>query len=439
MAAHSKPASTERQHWQRVWRGLAWTLLGLPLGLALLSLLLLGLLAGLLPAAEPLVRQADTLAVHDVERALQLARSHDPRRAIPGVLRVLRLSQHEASLLINHAAARVRPSRWQLELGADHARLAGSLRLPASPLGEWLNLEVEARQTRGLPQLERVRLGGLPLPVWLVEWTIDRLAARYGIGSYRALAAVAVQSVRLMPERIEIAYAWGPDAPARVVAALLPEQEHNRLRVYATHLAQVTADTPPDTPLSLSQLLPPIFELAKRRTADGQDAALENRAALLVLGMVANGVSLGTLLPERRQELAARPIQLTLSGRRDFPQHFLSSAALAADSGSPLADMIGLYKELSDARSGSGFSFNDMAANRAGTRLGELAVGSPAKLQQRLAAALHEVDLMPDVSDLPEFMSERDFRHRYGAPGSPAYQRMMSDIEDRLGTTPVLR
>ena len=46
---------------------------------------------------------------------------------------------------------------------------------------------------------------------------------------------------------------------------------------------------------------------------------------------------------------------------------------------------------------------------------------------------------MPDVSDLPEFMSEQDFRRRFGAPGSPAYQRMMSDIEERLGATPVLR
>jgi hypothetical protein len=52
--------------------------------------------------------------------------------------------------------------------------------------------------------------------------------------------------------------------------------------------------------------------------------------------------------------------------------------------------MIGLFKEMTDARSGSGFSFNDMAANRAGTRLGALAVGDPAKLQQRLTAGLLE-------------------------------------------------
>jgi len=130
---------------------------------------------------------------------------------------------------------------------------------------------------------------------------------------------------------------------------------------------------------------------------------------------------------------------LTLAGRKDFPQHLLMSAALAADSGGPLADMIGLYKELSDARSGSGFSFNDVAANRAGTRLGVLAMGSPTKLQERLSVLSHEEDFMPYVSDLPEFMSEGEFRRRFGAPGSPAYQRMMSDIEERLGATPLFR
>lgn len=415
-------------------------MLGLGLALpVLLALVFLALLAALLPAHEPLLRQTDPLAVADVERALQLARSHDPRRAIPGVLRVLRLSQHEATVLINHAAARLHTSRWQLEFGADHAHLRGSLRLPDTPLGGWLNVEAEARQTRGLPQLERIRIGRLSVPLPLAEWVIDRVAARYGVGGFQTLATVAVQQVRLSPQRIEIAYAWGPDAPARVLAALLPALEHERLRVHAAELARVASALPPREPLSLSQVLPPMFELARRRSTNGRDAALENRAVLLVLGLVANGVSLATLLPERRDELAALPIQLTLGGRRDFPQHFLVSAALAADSGSPLADLIGLYKELSDARSGSGFSFNDLAANRAGTRLGELAVGDPARLQQRLTAAVHDEDFMPDVSDLPEFMTQQEFRRRYGAPGSPAFQRQMSDIEDRLGATPLHR
>lgn len=413
---------------------------GALLALALLLALLLagaGALLALVPARTPLVERTEAIEMRDVERALQLARQHDPRRAIPGVVRVLRLSQHEAELLLNHAAARVRPSRWTLELGADRLRLRGSLRLPDNPFGDWLNLELQARQTQGLPQLEAATLGRLPLPVPLVTWLLEQFIEQQGLSGWRALGTVAVQRVQLRPRRIDIVYAWGPDAPARVLASLLPEREHARLREYAARLATLAASAPDAAPLPLSAVLPPMFELARARSAAGQDAALENRAALLVLGMVANGIGLGTLLPERRAELAARPIRLTLAGRSDFPQHLLVSATLAAESGTPLADLIGLYKELSDARSGSGFSFNDMAANRAGTRLGELAVGAPARLQQRLSAIASEYELLPDVSDLPEFMGEAEFRRRFGGPGTPAYRRMMDDIEGRLEATPL--
>lgn len=47
---------------------------------------------------------------------------------------------------------------------------------------------------------------------------------------------------------------------------------------------------------------------------------------------------------------------------------------LAAYAGTPLADVVGLFKEMEDSRGGSGLSFNDIAADRAGTRMGELAV-----------------------------------------------------------------
>lgn len=415
------------------------------LGWLLVATLLLAVLAGagvllrLVPAADPIVNQTEAIELPDVERALRLARQHDPRHAIPGVVRTLRLSQHEAELLLNHTAARIRPSRWKLELGADRLQLRGSLRLPDNPFGDWLNLDLQARQTRGLPQLESVRLGRLNLPLPLVDWLVDRVASHYGLSDWRSAGVVSVQQVRLAPRRIDVVYAWGPDAGARVLAALLPAQEHERLRTYAAHLAQVAASAPAGQVWSLSQLLPPMFDLARQRSAQGQNPALENRAALMVLGMVANGVGLATLLPERRDELAARPIRLTLGGRQDFPQHFLVSATLAAEGGTPLADRIGLFKELSDARSGSGFSFNDMAANRAGTRLGELAVQQPQKLQATLARGVVETDILPRWDDLPEFMPEPEFVRRFGGIGAPPYLAMIEEIDRRVGALPVLR
>lgn len=409
--------------------------------LALLLLLfgaLLALGASILQST-PAVTPRQDLSPRDVARVLQLARVHDPRRAIPGIVRQLRLSGHEAELLLNHAAERWRPSQWQVTVTAGHTRVRGSVELAAAGTSRWLNVDLTLRETAALPVIESARLGRLPLPTALVEWALGQASAVHPSGGLATLAAMTIQQVQMRHGQLSIAYAWGADAPARLLAALLPVQEHQRLRVYAIELAKATASLDPAQAVSLSQLLPPMFELARRRTAEGGTGALENRAALMVLGMVANGIGLSVLLPERAAELDRRPITLTLGGRRDFPQHFLVSATLAAQNGVSAADTIGLFKELADARGGSGFSFNDMAANRAGTRLGALAVRSPDKLQARLITGLAEQDFMPDVADLPEYMAEPEFRQRFGGPGSPEYERMVADIERRLGSTALFR
>jgi len=161
--------------------------------------------------------------------------------------------------------------------------------------------------------------------------------------------------------------------------------------------------------------------------------------ALLVLTAYANGVSVEQWLPAARSWPRPARLRVTLDGRADFALHFLISALLAIDGTSPLSKEVGVYKELADARTGSGFSFNDIAANRAGTRLGRMAVAAPGLLQERAAASRSDLDLLPDVSDLPEFMSAADFQRRYGTPGSADYERMMREIEARLGHTPLLQ
>ena len=112
---------------------------------------------------------------------------------------------------------------------------------------------------------------------------------------------------------------------------------------------------------------------------------------------------------------------------------------MAAEAGGPFADAVGVFKEVLDARGKSGFSFNDLAADRAGARLGLLARQRPATLQTRVAAGLGDADFLPDVRDLPESLTAADFNARYGAIGSPAYQRLLADIESRIDALPLYR
>ena len=46
---------------------------------------------------------------------------------------------------------------------------------------------------------------------------------------------------------------------------------------------------------------------------------------------------------------------------------------------------------------------------------------------------------MPDVSDLPEFMQEAEFKRRYGGVGGAGYNAMMATIEARVAALPILR
>jgi len=192
--------------------------------------------------------------------------------------------------------------------------------------------------------------------------------------------------------------------------------------------------------VSLTELLVPLFALAAERSKDDNGVA-ENRAAILILTLYVNGQGIEQFLPEAKDWPRPARHTVLLAGRDDFPKHFIISAALAAKAGGPLADAVGVYKELADARGGSGFSFNDIAADRAGTRFGEAAAGSATarSLQQRLHSGINETDLMPRTDDLPEFMPEAEFKRRYGGLDASPYKKMIAEIERRIAVLPLYR
>lgn len=379
----------------------------------------------------------------DVARARDFLRRNDPRQPAPGSLRTLVASEREANLMLAQLAGRVAPgASARLEFRGGSARLQASLPVPRSPVAAWLNIDATLRETQDLPAIDSLRVGRLPVPAWAAAWLLPRLAgqAKKSIPE-AALALDMVRRIRLLPTRLEVVYEWGNDGLQRLLGTVMPPAEQARLTAYAQALsaalqAHVSAGGGPGLPLV--RLLPPLFTLASQRSAVGGDAIAENRAALLTLALQALGRRMSDLVPAIQAAPQPQHLTMSLSGREDFAQHFLISAVLALEGGGPLADAIGVYKETVDLRQGSGFSFNDIAADRAGTRLGLLARRDPHALQQRLARAVPESDLMPDVADLPEFLSAREFVAAYGGVGAPPYRRMLAEIERRLDGLPLL-
>lgn len=237
-----------------------------------------------------------------------------------------------------------------------------------------------------------------------------------------------------------VMYQWEPDLVKRLEGrgkgALIPEADKRAIAAYARRAAEISQDPYLDEQAPLLRFLQPMFKLAEDRTRRGENPVVENRALIMALGFYVNGTNVARLIGVPQDEIGeAKPHELTLLGRHDFAQHFTTSAVIAVSGGGKLADAIGLFKEVDDSQFGTGFSFNDIAADRAGVRFGELAVAGESqavKVQTMFANGPWESDFMPSVDDLPEFLSAARFEADYGRIGSPRYNAVVDKIEARI-------
>ena len=171
---------------------------------------------------------------------------------------------------------------------------------------------------------------------------------------------------------------------------------------------------------------------------------LENRAAMFALGILAGHgrvkhlVGVSDVPDGAGKQL--RP--LTIRGRGDWTQHFLVSASVTLLSNAATGNAVGLLKEELDADGGSGFSFADLLADRAGVRFAGVATRdaeSARALQQHLAGTLWFDDFFPPAGDLPEGLSDAEFKDRYGGVGGAGYKEQLAEIDRRLDATPLLK
>jgi hypothetical protein len=388
---------------------------------------------------EPTVTATAAIEPAAIAHVLSLVRAHDPRHVLPGQLGTVVLSERDLDVLINLAAYRRLGAPARVSLTAGAAEVQASLLLPPNPVGRWLNLRAHVVETAGKPQIAALRVGSLPLPAWLGLPLLHQAAGHAGLTEEWALADEVLRRVNFLPQQLALSYVLREDSARRIVAALVPQAEQQRLRAYSDRLVTLAQAPAGEADSSLARWIGSMFELARQRSLAGNDAAAENRAAILSLTLYANGRSLGSFLPAARDWPRPQAQRLTLAGRDDTPLHLLISAALVVEGSSPLSKAVGLYKELDDSRGGSGFSFNDLAADRAGTRLGELAVRQPQRLQAALARGVQEGDFMPHAADLPESMPEREFKRRFGGIGEPRYVDMLAEIDRRVGALAALR
>jgi hypothetical protein len=211
-------------------------------------------------------------------------------------------------------------------------------------------------------------------------------------------------------------------------------------------LVAVGADIPPgDT--RFGALLQKAFASTPADLTRG-DAVQDNRSAILAWGVAVGHERLARLVGlDSDEDLVHRSAALgqgtTLRGREDWPRHFALSAALAVLEHPLVSDAGGLMKEQLDALTGgSGFSFGDLLADRAGVRFAAAATHSEAAakaMRARLQQDFAVDDFFPAAHDLPENLTVEQFRRDYGGVGSQRYRRQVDSIETLLDRCAGLR
>jgi len=390
---------------------------------------------------RPLVDRADELSPSSIARALEILRRNDPRKLARNATREVSLAGPDLEALLNFATRRgiaQGHAALQLRQGGAEIRYTAPLPAPYSSiarmlgLGGFLNLSAQLGVAGKTLEVEQAHLGRLPLPPALVKTLADAYFKRSDLQREVDLLDRTISSIVITPEDVRLTYVWQPEllASARALAISPAQRDrlaaaHRRLTDAIDQVAQTRRSAP------LAEILVPLLQASA-----GSDAY---RDVLLATALHLSGKNIALLIPDAARWPRPRPLTLTLRDRGDLAQHFAISAAIAAWAGEPLASAVGLDKELDDSRDGSGFSFVDLAADRAGTRLGELAARNPRRLAAALAAGLDDAALLPPVGDLPESMKADEFRRRFGGPDAPAYRRMSDEIDRRLDALALFR
>lgn len=391
--------------------------------------------------SEPRVAATAAPTAEEIAQFKDSLKRQDPRRLDPGEVGTVSLSERELAIALSQALALHGSSAAVLiDLRPGRLALQASLELPTERRRRFLNLDMLILETEHLPRLERLRVGRTRLPARPAD-----AAWRWAVGTWLEKRGAAgllemIESVALGEDRLDVAYRWQSAMVDRVRASIVGETEIRRLEAFSNELAGLTRELSSQQ-IPLAALLGPLFELAHRRSRTG-DPAVENRSAILVLEAYVNRRRLHTLVPEAATWPHPRPVRATLRGQHDLAQHFMTSALVAAVGGSGLSEALGIEKELADSRGGSGFSFQDLAADRAGARFGRLATSSresARRIQQTLGEEPLESDLLPRVEDLPESLSEAELHRLIGPVGSLKYQQLTAEIDRRIGASPLYR
>jgi hypothetical protein len=189
----------------------------------------------------------------------------------------------------------------------------------------------------------------------------------------------------------------------------------------------------------------------RRAAVAARDSEVSPKAFLLALGvalddsdLLRKNILLSRVLRQiesdqernKRLKVLGNP---TLRKRHDWLLHFAVSAALTSQLGTDVAEQIGIAKELSDSRGGSGFSFADLAADYSGVAFAQRLLDKEQAGKKMLAAVADGFkgdDFLPTLDALEDGLPAAKLQEKYGKVDDPRFIKRCEGVRELVKQSP---
>ena len=384
----------------------------------------------------PKIRDKRLFTFQDIIRAKQVLKESS---STDGTFRTLTLTENDVNIGANYLLTRHFNSATKVQLDNASLTFCTSISLPNILLGRYLNISFTLNEQQGHLTPANFKAGRIRVPDIFSGTILNSIIKFTALQKYYLQAKQHIKKIQLASDNLKVTYQYSPEAFSQMLSLLALSTDNESKIIYKQKLSEFIANHDREWRLSLAQLLQPLFQLAYQRST--LDSAIEeNRTAIFVIKAFVNDREIKRYVKLPSLKGSGPQLSVFLYKRKDMAKHFMWSAALTASGSSNLADKLAQEKEISDAQSGSGFSFIDLAADRAGMYFAEMATSTPRTARKIQKAMAHIIDyraFMPDVRDLPENLNDKEFKHKFDSVSNPSYKQILAQIDARIAASPV--
>lgn len=394
----------------------------------------------LVTSKTPIISSADVVTGKDVKSAyIYLSAMREQVFNTKSTLKVA-LPEEKANAIFL-IAQNFGNMRFKVNFGDNVGVLAGQLKIDVFSMPLYLNLFCEIGESQdGL--LTNCAVGQLPIPQKLLEFLILQTTSIVA-GKNAKQVVDAIYNESYIHEGVLLSVVEKP----RELGASIRARKHDMLTIskqlfvknevskaavesYLEALSRIKTNE-----VELSLFVKVALSYAST-SPNGLSATMENEAAIWALAIYMGSSQFASLLNMNSSQYNNRAA--TINGRIDLAMHYLYSAVIELSANRSYSQQIGILKELLDSEGGSGFSFYDLLADRAGTKLAMYATSSEETAELLQQHALNQTfRLLPQMVSLQEGIQSDEFTNTYQNMESRIFKQAIMNIDKEIDLLPM--